>query len=88
MPKKRAVKYLLIALPLLALTGLIGFRVFQAVKSKDQQGAAGSGGGLPSVRLERGLYVYLAGEVGAWLAARKSGPGATVSHAEKGVSAP
>lgn len=45
MPKKRAIKYLLIALPLLALTGLIGFRVFQAVKSKDQQSAAGSGGG-------------------------------------------
>ncbi|MGH9754154.1 MAG: efflux RND transporter periplasmic adaptor subunit [Blastocatellia bacterium] len=45
MPKKRAIKYLLIALPLLALAGLIGFRVFQAVKSKDQQRAAGPGGG-------------------------------------------
>ncbi len=45
MPKKRAIKYLLIALPLLALTVLIGFRVFQAVKSKDQQSAAGTGGG-------------------------------------------
>lgn len=45
MPKKRVIKYLLIALPLLALTGLISFRVFQAVKSKDQQSAAGPGGG-------------------------------------------
>ena len=45
MPKKRAIKYLLIALPLLALAGLIGFRVFQAVKSKDQQSAGGPGGG-------------------------------------------
>jgi RND family efflux transporter MFP subunit len=44
MPKKRAIKYLLIALPLLALAGLIGFRVFQAVKSKDQQTSAGGGG--------------------------------------------
>jgi RND family efflux transporter MFP subunit len=45
MPKKSAIKYLLIALPILALAGLIGFRVFQAVKSKDQQSAAGPGGG-------------------------------------------
>ena len=45
MPKKRAIKYLLIAIPLLALAGLIGFRVFQAVKSKDQPGAGGPGGG-------------------------------------------
>jgi len=44
MPKKRAIKYLLIALPLLALAGLIGYRVFQAVKSKDQQASAGAGG--------------------------------------------
>jgi RND family efflux transporter MFP subunit len=44
MPKKRALKYLLIALPLIALAGLIGFRVFQAVKSKDQETSAGPGG--------------------------------------------
>src|SRR5262245_43375412 len=44
MPKKRALKYLLIALPLIALAGLIGFRVFQAVKSKDQEPSAGPGG--------------------------------------------
>jgi len=45
MPKKRAIKYLLIALPLIALAGLIGFRVFQAVKSKDRQTAGGAGAG-------------------------------------------
>ncbi len=45
MPKKRAIKYLLIALPLIALAGLIGFRVFEAVKSEEQQtGGAGGGG--------------------------------------------
>lgn len=44
--------------------------------------------GLPAVRLERGFYVYLAGDVGKWLAARKSGPGATVSQAEEGVTTP
>src|SRR5262245_54880020 len=44
MLKKRALKYLLIALPLIALAGLIGFRVFQAVKSKDQETSAGPGG--------------------------------------------
>jgi HlyD family secretion protein len=45
MPKKRAIKYLLIALPLIALAGLIGLRVYQAVKSKDQENSAGPGGG-------------------------------------------
>jgi HlyD family secretion protein len=45
MPKKRAIKYLLIAIPLIALAGLIGFRVFQAVKSNDQPNATGPGGG-------------------------------------------
>jgi RND family efflux transporter MFP subunit len=45
MPKKRVIKYLLIALPLIALAGLIGLRVFQAVKSKDQENSAGPGGG-------------------------------------------
>lgn len=45
-------------------------------------------GGLPAVRLERGFYVYLAGDVLKWLAARKSGRGASVSRAEKGVSTP
>lgn len=45
MPTKRAIKYLLIALPLIALAGVIGFRVFQAVKSKEQPGAAAPGGG-------------------------------------------
>jgi RND family efflux transporter MFP subunit len=44
MPKKRAIKYLLIILPLIALAGLIGFRVFQAVKSKNQESSAGPGG--------------------------------------------
>jgi HlyD family secretion protein len=44
MPKKRVIKYLLIALPLIALAGLIGFRVFQAVRSKDQETSAGPGG--------------------------------------------
>lgn len=44
MPKKRAIKYLLIALPLIALAGLIGFRVFQAVRSKNQETTAGPGG--------------------------------------------
>jgi RND family efflux transporter MFP subunit len=45
MPKKRVIKYLLIALPLIALAGLIGFRVFQAVRSKNQETTAGPGGG-------------------------------------------
>ena len=45
-------------------------------------------GGLPAVRLERGLYVYMAGPVLGWLAARKSGRGATVSRAEEGVTTP
>lgn len=48
MPKKKAIKYLLIALPLLALAGLIGIRVFQAVKSKNEQTSAGAGGGRGS----------------------------------------
>jgi RND family efflux transporter MFP subunit len=42
---KRVIKYLLIALPLIALAGFVGFRVFQAVKSKEQQAATGGGGG-------------------------------------------
>ncbi|HKQ73158.1 MAG TPA: efflux RND transporter periplasmic adaptor subunit [Blastocatellia bacterium] len=45
MPKKRAIKYLLIALPILALAGLTGFRVYKAVKSNDQLSSAGPGGG-------------------------------------------
>ena len=44
--------------------------------------------GLPAVRLERGFYVYLAGDVSKWLAARKSGPGATVTQAEDGLTTP
>ena len=44
--------------------------------------------GLPAVRLERGFYVYLAGDVLKWLAARKSSRGATVCQAEDGVSTP
>ena len=45
-------------------------------------------GGLPAVRLERGFYVYLAGDVSKWLAARKSGPAATVSQAAEGLTTP
>ena len=45
-------------------------------------------GGLPAVRLERGFYVYLAGDVSTWLAARKSGRGATVTQAEDGLTPP
>ena len=44
--------------------------------------------GLPAVRLERGFYVYLAGDVSQWLAARKSGRGATVTQAEDGLTTP
>jgi RND family efflux transporter MFP subunit len=51
MPKRRAVKFLFIAIPLIALAGFIGFRVFQAVKSKEQPaataGRGGPGGGGP-----------------------------------------
>ena len=45
-------------------------------------------GGLPAVRLERGFYVYLGEDVSRWLAARKSGRGATVSQAEDGLTTP
>lgn len=41
---------------------------------------------LPAVRLERGFYVYLAEDVGQWLAARKSSTGATVSLPEEAVT--
>ncbi len=34
--------------------------------------------GLPGIRLERGLYVYLAGDVLKWLAAKKSSQGSAV----------
>ena len=44
--------------------------------------------GLPAVRLERGFYVYLAGDVSKWLAARKSGRGATASQPEEGLTTP
>ncbi len=44
--------------------------------------------GLPAVRLERGFYVYLAGDVLKWLVDRKSGRGANVSRVEEGVSPP
>jgi RND family efflux transporter MFP subunit len=51
MPKKRAIKFLFIALPFIALAGFIGFRVFEAVKSKEQPaataGRGGPGGGGP-----------------------------------------
>jgi RND family efflux transporter MFP subunit len=45
MPRKKAIKYLFIALPLIALAGWIGFRVFQTVKSKGQPPAGQAGGG-------------------------------------------
>ena len=45
-------------------------------------------GGLPAVRLERGFYVYLAGDVSKWLASRKSGRGATVTQAEDNLTTP
>jgi RND family efflux transporter MFP subunit len=45
MPRKRAIKYLFVALPLIALVGWIGFRVFQAVKSGGQPAVAGQAGG-------------------------------------------
>ena len=38
-------------------------------------------GGLPGVRLERGFYVYLAGDVRKWLADRKSGRATPVTDA-------
>ncbi len=46
MASKLRVKHLLIIIPLLALAGFIGYRVFQAVKAKSelQQAAAGQGG--------------------------------------------
>lgn len=44
--------------------------------------------GLPAVRLERGFYVYLAGDVSKWLAAQPVGRGATVSEVEEGLSTP
>ena len=44
--------------------------------------------GLPAVRLERGFYVYLAGDVSKWLAEHKSGRGATVTQAEDGLTTP
>ncbi len=44
---KLQVKHLFIVLPLIALAGFIGYRVFQAVKAKSemQQGGGGQGGG-------------------------------------------
>jgi hypothetical protein len=45
-------------------------------------------GGLPAVRLERGFYVYLAADVGKWIAVRKSGPDATATQAEDRLTTP
>ena len=39
-------------------------------------------GSLPAIRLERGLYVYLAEDVRKWLADKKSGQGKSVTQAE------
>lgn len=44
--------------------------------------------GIPSVRLERGLYVYLASDVLRWIEERKSNPGSPVTDAENGLSTP
>ncbi len=44
--------------------------------------------GLPAVRLERGWYVYRAGDVRKWLEDRKSGRGASPSDDEAGVTTP
>jgi hypothetical protein len=45
-------------------------------------------GGLPAIRLERGLYVYLAGDVRRWLADKKNRPDATVTDIETGATTP
>ncbi len=47
MPKKFRVKHLLIVIPIIALLGFIGYRVFQAVRAKSelQQSGTGQGGG-------------------------------------------
>lgn len=44
MPKKLSLKHLLWLLPVLALVGFTGFRVYQTMKSKAEPAAAGGGG--------------------------------------------
>jgi hypothetical protein len=40
--------------------------------------------GLPAIRLQTGLYVYLTGDVRKWLLDRKSGQGVGVTDARGG----
>jgi RND family efflux transporter MFP subunit len=53
MLKKFRIKYLFIILPVVALLGLLGWRVFEAVKSKAQpnQAGRGMGGGGPRLQM-------------------------------------
>ena len=44
--------------------------------------------GLRGIRLQQGLYVYLAGDVRKWLADRQSGVERTVTTAENGIDTP
>jgi hypothetical protein len=45
-------------------------------------------GGLPAIRLERGLYVYQAGDVRRWLVERKNRPDPAATDTETGATAP
>jgi len=44
--------------------------------------------GLPGVRLQTGIYVYLAEDVLQWLTERRTGSGQSVGDAETPVSTP
>ncbi len=52
MPKKFRIKYLFIILPVVALLGFLGLRVFEAVKSKAQPNPAGRGMGGGGARIQ------------------------------------